>query len=177
MKKLALILLILTFFSGPLFAQNSTGVKKDTVRFNSITSPQLNQNVSTLISNESLLKDVGYGYQKESNITSSVSTVDTHDLNNNAYSNIFEYLQGRVSGVSVTGGPNGYSIRIRGLNSFYAGTEPLVVLDGTPLPDVSALMTVNPNDVSSVEVLKDAGSAAIYGVRGANGVIIINTKK
>lgn len=177
MKSLALILIILIVSSGSLFAQNSTASETTPVKMVPVNKLELKQNLSGLIDHASILKDIGYGYQKTSDITTSVSSVDTHDLNNNGYANIFDYMQGRVSGVSITkGGPDAYTIRIRGLNSFYASTQPLIILDGTPVSSVSDLLSVNPNDIKSIEVLKDAGSAAIYGVRGSNGVIIVNTK-
>ena len=67
-------------------------------------------------------------------------------------------------------------LRIRGVGSFYSSNEPLYVIDGTPLPDASALKSLNPYDVASIEVVKDPAGTALYGVRGANGVIIIKTK-
>ncbi len=125
------------------------------------------------------LRDVGYGYQKAGSITGSVSSVKTDELETGGYSNIYQYLQGRVPGMTVVQDPSsnsGYTIRIRGVNSLLGSSEPLVVLNGTPLSSSSDLQYLSPHDVKSIEVLKDAASASIYGVRGANGVILIRTK-
>ena len=89
---------------------------------------------------------------------------------NEYFTNMFDYLRGRVAGVHV--GPDN-TIIIRGLNSMQASTEPLILLDGVEITDLNL---VNPRDVYSVDVLKDA-SAAIYGMKGANGVILITTKR
>ncbi len=86
------------------------------------------------------------------------------------YSNMYDYLRGRVPGVQVT---SDNKILIRGVNSINLSTDPLIILDGSEINDLSV---INPNDVDSVTVLKD-GSASIYGVRGANGVIIITTRR
>ena len=100
-------------------------------------------------------------------ITGSVSKVDMK--NAETYNNIYDYLRGRVPGVQVVGNS---SIRIRGAGAPNSNPEPLIIVDGVETSDISDL---NPNDVASVEILKD-GTAALYGMRGANGVIIIKTK-
>lgn len=90
-----------------------------------------------------------------------------------------QLLAGRVSGVTVArGNRGGISIRIRGPSSFYLSSEPLFVVDGTPVtPDADGTLTwLNPQDIASIIVVKDAASTAIYGVRGANGVVVIRTK-
>jgi TonB-dependent SusC/RagA subfamily outer membrane receptor len=108
------------------------------------------------------------------------STVDAKDIEREAGRDPLEALQGRVAGVEVSrtaGG--GIAVRIRGSASFYGGTDPLYVLDGvpfTPGPNGS-IVGLNPHDIESIKVLKDAPDTAIYGVRGANGVIVITTKK
>lgn len=125
----------------------------------------------------STLRDVGYGYQKASDITGSVSSINTKGPQKYGYSNIYQYMQGRVPGLMVLKSGAGYTIRIRGMtNSFSAGSsEPLIVLNGTPLSSVDDISYINPSDVKSIDVLKDAASASIYGVRAANGVILIRT--
>lgn len=121
---------------------------------------------------------VGYGSQKKSDITGSVSSVPMKDIEKQPSSRIDQSLQGRVSGIVVQNtdaSPNAQvSIRIRGSNSINGGNDPLVVVDGMQGGNLSI---INPNDVASVEVLKDASATAIYGSRGANGVIIVTTKQ
>ncbi|MFV8465511.1 SusC/RagA family TonB-linked outer membrane protein [Flavobacterium sp. LB1P62] len=119
---------------------------------------------------------VGYGTQKKSDITGSVASVQAKDLQALPISRVDQALQGRISGVTVQNNdasPNSStSIRIRGANSINGGNNPLVIIDGFQGGDLSS---VHPNDIKSVEVLKDASATAIYGSRGANGVILITT--
>ena len=121
---------------------------------------------------------VGYGSQKKSDITGSVSSVSSEDLEKAVYNSVDQLLQGRSSGVQVTsssgepGAPS--SIRIRGNNSISGDNSPLYVVDGIP---ISGDPNFSPQDVESMEVLKDASATAIYGSRGANGVIIVTTKR
>jgi TonB-linked SusC/RagA family outer membrane protein len=119
---------------------------------------------------------VGYATQKKKDLTGAVAVVNVKDLNKQASSSVNSQLQGQASGVTVTGsGQPGEEpqVHIRGFNTFGDNT-PLYVVDGMETYDVS---TINPNDVESLQVLKDASSASIYGARAANGVIIITTKK
>lgn len=121
---------------------------------------------------------VGYGVQRKSDITGAISSVNMEEtLKKMPASKVEDLLQGRVAGMSVvsTSGAPGATpnIRIRGVNSIKADGGPLVVIDGFP---GGSLNSVSPNDIKSIEVLKDASSTAIYGSRGANGVIIITTK-
>jgi len=120
---------------------------------------------------------VGYGIQKKSDLTGAVSSVKGEDIHRIASDNIEQALQGKVSGVYVaptSGAPGaGAVIRIRGTGTLN-NSNPLYVIDGMITYDAS---TINPQDVESIEVLKDASAAAIYGSRGANGVILITTKK
>jgi TonB-linked SusC/RagA family outer membrane protein len=122
---------------------------------------------------------VGYGTVKRSDLTGSVGSVNGEELNTVAQPSVDQALQGRVAGVRITqtnaepGG--GFSVRIRGTNSITAGNEPLYVVDG--LPGTNPLNSLNPSDIESVEVLKDASATAIYGARGSNGVVIITTKQ
>ncbi len=112
---------------------------------------------------------IGYGVAKKSDLTGSVSTVNIKDIGDRQNPDLATLLQGKVAGVDVNAG----SIRIRGVTSFN-NTDPLVVVDGFL---GETMNTVNPNDIENIEVLKDASSTAIYGSRGANGVILITTKK
>ena len=117
----------------------------------------------------------GYTAQRKKDITGSVSVVNVADMKSVPSGSTESLLQGQASGVTVvnTGQPGGYSnVHIRGITSF-GNTDPLVIIDGTP----GFLHDINPNDIASVQVLKDAGAASIYGVRGSNGVIIVTTKR
>jgi TonB-linked SusC/RagA family outer membrane protein len=121
---------------------------------------------------------VGYGTQKKVNLTGAVSSIDAADLNSRPITNPTAALQGLMPGVTVvnsTGlpGQNGGNIRIRGIGTL-GNANPLVVIDGVPGGDLNIL---NPNDIETITVLKDAASSSIYGVRGANGVILVTTKK
>lgn len=119
---------------------------------------------------------VSDGYQRidSRKNASSINRVDIKDEELGSYNTIFEYLRGRVPGVQIGyAGPGGTpSVTIRGENSFNAGTQPLFVVDGAVVSDIAS---INPNDVASVNVLKDS-STSIYGSRGAGGVIVIKTK-
>lgn len=121
---------------------------------------------------------VGYGSQKRSDITGAVSSVKGTDLVQLPVLRADQALQGRAAGVAITntdGAPGGSTtIRIRGANSITGGNNALVVIDGFQGGDLS---TINPNEIASIEVLKDASATAIYGSRGANGVILVNTKR
>ena len=135
---------------------------------------------------------VGYGTAKKSDLTGSVSSIDVEELNSTPLTSLDQGLQGRAAGVQVTqtsGQPGAVAtIRIRGGNSLQGGNEPLYVIDGFPIyngggvntpgagPAVNGLASINPNDIESIEVLKDASATAIYGSRGANGVVLITTK-
>ncbi|MBQ3070531.1 MAG: TonB-dependent receptor [Tidjanibacter sp.] len=120
---------------------------------------------------------IGYGTSKRGNLSGSVTKIDAEVLENRDASNIATALQGILTGVEVrtTSGEPGseVSIRVRGSASVNAESEPLYVVDGIPVDNISDL---NASDIQSIEVLKDASSAAIYGSRGANGVVIISTK-
>ncbi|MEQ7799142.1 TonB-dependent receptor [Pedobacter sp. ASV1-7] len=121
---------------------------------------------------------VGYGTQKKSDITGAVSTVSMEKATAIPTTNVAEMLRGQAAGVQVTLGsarPGGTSnIQIRGRNSIRGGNDPLVVLDGFPIENIN---DVNPEDIASIEVLKDASAQAIYGARASNGVILITTRK
>lgn len=133
---------------------------------------------------------VAYGVQKKAAITGSVATVKGGDLENKPFSSVDKALQGSVAGLqsaASSGAPGAaQDVRIRGISSINAGNSPLYVLDGAVMNTGQAsqlqttsnlLSTLNPNDIESITVLKDAASTAIYGSRAANGVILITTKK
>lgn len=116
--------------------------------------------------------NVGYGYVKRKNLVNSVSKVPMENDQNMSYNDIGEYLMGRVPGLAVIKTGTTYKYIIRGLSSINSQTDPLFIVDGVEVMDISYL---NPRDVKSVEVLKDS-SASIYGTRGACGVILITTR-
>ncbi|KMQ63124.1 hypothetical protein ACM46_14390 [Chryseobacterium angstadtii] len=122
---------------------------------------------------------IGYGKQKKTDLTGSITALSTADFNKGAVTTAEGLINGRSSGLVITqsGTPgNEATIRIRGGSSLNANNDPLLVVDGLPLDGVS-LSTINPNDIESFSILKDAASTAIYGSRGSNGVILITTKK
>lgn len=135
----------------------------------------------TLQENASELAEVvvtGYTTQRKADLTGSVAVVQTKDLKTSADTDPMRALQGKVAGMTVTtdGSPSGAgTVRIRGIGSFNASQEPLFVIDG--VPTTATLNSLNMNDIESMQVLKDAASASIYGSRAANGVIIITTRK
>lgn len=121
---------------------------------------------------------IGYGTKSKSTFAGSAVTLVAEDLNKSSIS-VANQIQGRVSGVQVSQGNGtpgaGLSVRIRGTNSINADSEPLYVIDGFPTNNGVGL-SVNPEDIASISILKDASSTAIYGARGANGVVLITTK-
>ncbi|UFH52696.1 TonB-dependent receptor [Spirosoma sp. KNUC1025] len=137
--------------------------------------------VSMLPSNKTLneVVVVGYGTQSKRAITGAVASVGFNEFKDRSFSNVTQSLAGKIAGVNITQsqGAPGVSpiIRIRGVSSITAGTNPLFVVDGVPLENFN-LNLINPQDIESVDVLKDASSAAIYGSRGANGVVLVTTK-
>ncbi len=142
------------------------------VRGQSIINVQLSAESNTLDE----VVAIGYGTQRKADLTGSVAVVNVEDAKKTAATNIYEMLQGQVPGVSVstTSQPGSMSsVRIRGIGSFNT-VGPLYVLDGMIVNDVNHL---NPNEIESMQVIKDASAAAIYGARGANGVVLIETKK
>ncbi len=121
---------------------------------------------------------IGYGVQKKTDKTGAVSTIEATELNVGVLTDPIQGLQGKTAGVLITkkgGDPNGgFSVKIRGASGLNSGTNPLYVVDGVPGVDPT---TIAPEDIESFSILKDASSTAIYGARGANGVIIITTKR
>ena len=137
---------------------------------------------------------VGYGAVRKSDLTGSVSSIDVEELNAGVTNSVDQLIAGRAAGVQVTQASSepggGVTIRIRGTGSINAGNEPLYVIDGLPVDNGSAtpgspvnrtvsrnpLNALSPDDIASIEILKDASATAIYGSRGANGVVLITTK-
>lgn len=123
---------------------------------------------------------VGYGAQRRRDITGAISTVDVSKLKDIPAANVSRLLQGQASGVTVkqvTGSPGReFEVTIRGTGSLGAGSQPLYVIDGFPV-GTSVGQNLNPNDIGTITILKDAVSTAIYGARGSNGVVLITTKK
>lgn len=124
---------------------------------------------------------VGYGKQSRKDVTGAVSSIDTESQRNNSAMQLEQLIQGRVSGVEVIRVDAGrISLRIRGASSLNSTTEPLYIIDGMKVHAESftdAMAGINPADVASIEILKDAGATAIYGSEGANGVVIVNTRR
>jgi TonB-linked SusC/RagA family outer membrane protein len=150
------------------------GMEKKEVAFNSsgVKNVQLEYSASTL--NEVVA--VGYGTVKKRDLTGAVSSIKSQDITLRPGPNPIEALQGKVAGLDITrtsGQPgSGVNMKLRGTRSINAGTNPLFIIDGLP----GDYATLNPNDIESIDVLKDASSTAIYGSAGSNGVIIITTK-
>lgn len=124
---------------------------------------------------------VGYGIVKKSDVTGSVASIDQKKLEAVPVQNLTQAMQGRAAGVDIvqnSARPGAFpQIRIRGSRSLNATNNPLFVMDGIPLSEGTSINDFNPNDVQSIEILKDASATAIYGARGANGVILVTTKK
>lgn len=130
---------------------------------------------------------IGYGSVRKADLTGSVDLLTSEDFNKGPVVSAQQMIQGKSAGVQVTsggGGPGeGQNIRIRGIGSLTLNSEPLIVIDGVPISEGNVggsrniLNSINPNDIESISVLKDASATAIYGSRGGNGVIIIQTKK
>ncbi|MCB0801103.1 MAG: TonB-dependent receptor plug domain-containing protein, partial [Bacteroidales bacterium] len=137
---------------------------------------------------------IGYGFKKKRDLTGSISSISASNIEDTPVKDVLSALQGRAPGVVVTansGAPGaGITVRVRGYSSLNSGNDPLYVLDGVPLESntlsslngydmhgLNPLADINPGDIESIEVLKDAASTAIYGSRAANGVVLITTKR
>ena len=142
------------------------------------TQTSINVSLATDVTSLSEIVVTGYGTQEKKEITSAVTSIKSEDFNNGTVNDPTQLLQGKVPGLNVTrpgGDPNGtFTIRLRGITTFGANAEPLVVIDGVL---GGALSSVDPNDIADISVIKDGSGAAIYGSRGGSGVIIITTKK
>lgn len=120
---------------------------------------------------------IGYGEVKRADVNGAVGSVKSEALMQVAPVNALEGMQGRVAGVQITsdGGPDsGSEIQIRGISTFGAGTQPLYIVDGQQVDDID---NINPSDIQTIDVLKDGASAAIYGSKAANGVVLVTTKQ
>ncbi|NJO02460.1 MAG: SusC/RagA family TonB-linked outer membrane protein, partial [Bacteroidia bacterium] len=136
---------------------------------------------------------IGYGEQERRDVTSAISTIPEEEIKRQPVISLDQALQGQAAGVQITnntGAPgSGVQVRIRGTSSIFGGNEPLYVVDGVPITNtltgsdaggndlVNGLAGINPSDIESIEVLKDAAAAAIYGARAANGVVLITTRR
>lgn len=182
----------ITDFDGNFTLQANKGdiIVFSFIGYKSQELPATEQMSVVLTDDTQLLEDVvviGYGSVKKSDLSGSVVAVKAEEMNRGAVTSPQELIQGKVPGLSVTsgdGGPgSGSTIRIRSGASLNASNDPLIVIDGVPVssdaaPGTSnALATINPNDIETFTVLKDASATAIYGSRASNGVIIITTKK
>ncbi|MBR6445726.1 MAG: SusC/RagA family TonB-linked outer membrane protein [Prevotella sp.] len=168
--------------SGATITVNFVGYQEASVA----AAPRVN---IVLQDDAQLLKDVvviGYGTVKKSDATGSVMSVEADQLNKGLATSPADLLQGKTPGVQITtnsGAPGaGSTIRIRGGSSLSASNDPLIVIDGLPISSTGisggdVLNTINPNDIESFSILKDASATAIYGSRASNGVILITTKK
>ena len=161
-----------------------------------INSPQRNLQITLQeeVSELDELVVIGYGTMKKRDISGSISTIDSKSLENTPVKNVMSALQGRAAGVQVvsnSGAPgDGISVTIRGQSTLNAGNDPLYVVDGVPVESnslsqlngyeshgLNPLADINPQDIESIEILKDGSTTAIYGSRAANGVILITTKR
>lgn len=162
---------------GDVLEFSSVGYSMQQVKISAATDV-LNITLEIAVVEEQLVV-VGYGTQRRSDLTGSVATLSAKAYKDQPVVNASSALQGRVAGVAVTnnsGAPGGgVKIRIRGANSVNASNDPLYVVDGIALSS-NGLSDINVNDIESMEVLKDASATAVYGSRGANGVILITTK-
>lgn len=171
MNKLIVLLLLAGFMTVPGFAQDrkkDKEIRKEERRIERAIRDSLR---AVMESQDSI--NVGYGYTKKSKLTNAVSSVDMDNTGVTGYSDIGEYLRGRVPGLTVIKQGPRYRFLIRGTSTINGPSEPLFIVDGVEVDDISYL---NPRDVKSVEVLKDS-SSSIYGVRGAYGVILITTRR
>jgi iron complex outermembrane receptor protein len=166
----------LTAEKGATIAFSFIGYKKEEV----LVTNQTVINVTMLAEYENLgeMIVIGYGVQKKTDKTGAVSHITAEEMSGGVITDPLQAIQGKSSGVMITkkgGDPNsGFSVKIRGASGFDSNTQPLYVIDGIPGADPT---TVAPEDIETFNVLKDASSAAIYGSRGSNGVILITTKK
>jgi TonB-linked SusC/RagA family outer membrane protein len=166
-----------------VFSFVGTATQEVRVGLQTVISIQLLPDAETL----SEIVVVGYGTQKRADVTGAIASVKSEDFNQGVFTNAGELLQGKMAGVNITansGEPGAaQNVIIRGIGSLRSGTQPLYVVDGLLLDnssngfDTNPLNFLNPGDIESIDVLKDASAAAVYGSRAANGVVVITTKK
>lgn len=174
--------------AGQTLTFSSIGYKDEDV--NTGTRTTVDVQLSTDIANLNEVVVTGYGVEKKRDVAGAVSQISGSEIENMPVSSFDRAMQGRMAGVRVTGNsgiPGGnVTVRIRGTGSINAGNDPLYIIDGVQmapgdlsrsLTSSNALAGLNPNDIESIDVLKDGASAAIYGSQAANGVVIITTKK
>lgn len=142
--------------------------------------PVLNITLQEQVSNLNEVVVVGYGTQSRKDLTGAVSQVKVTQLENENPQSVQDALRGNVPGLTISqvnsaSAKGGGDLQVRGRSSIYAGTSPLIVLDGVIYP--GALSDINPNDIATIDVLKDASSTAVYGAKAASGVVLITTKK
>ena len=158
-----------------VFTSVGMNAKTEVVRNRTMIDITLEDNLKEL----SEVVVVGYGTQRKQDITSAVSVINMKDIGEQQAGNMNQMIQGRAAGVQVkqkSGTPGGlFEVRVRGIGSLGAGSDPLYVVDGFVV-GTSIGQNFNPNDIESITILKDAASTAIYGARGSNGVVLINTK-
>lgn len=175
----------ISFLEYETYTKEVEVVAGETTRVNKSLSPKATDLDDVII--------VGYGTQRKRDLTGSIAKIDAKDIGDIVGTSFDATLQGKASGVQVIQGSgyagSGARIRIRGTSTITAGGEPLYVVDGIPITsdpfitgedggqNYNPLASINPNDIESIEVLKDAAAAAIYGSRGSNGVILITTKR
>jgi len=162
--------------AGDVLIYSFTGYTTQTITVGNQTTIDVQMSPDVNILDEIVV--TGYNQQRKGDITGAVAVIDAEQLTSVAASSVNQQLEGRATGVTIsTSGAagDGTNIRIRGVSSF-TNNDPLIVVDGVPQFN-SFLNNINPNDIASVQILKDASSASIYGTRALNGVIIITTKK
>lgn len=184
---------VTTDFDGKFSINASIGdsLEASYVGFSSQSATVDSSTINFLMSTDQLAEVIvtGYGSQSKRTLTDNIASVSSDDINGIPTPNAINTLAGKVTGVRVsqTNGKieSGYSFRVRGQSSISAGTQPLIVLDGIPLitnnessngSPTNPLISLNAGDIESIDILKDASAASIYGSRGANGVVIITTK-
>ncbi|MFC2533299.1 MAG: SusC/RagA family TonB-linked outer membrane protein, partial [Capnocytophaga ochracea] len=160
---------------GAVLEFSSVGYKTLVLK---VTGEQLNVKLSEVAQDLDEIVVVGYGTQKRGDVTTAITSVKTQDLDQRPVTSAAQAIQGRAAGIQVvqpSGAPGaGLAVRIRGNTSISASNDPLYVVDGIPVQDINGIA---PTDIESMQVLKDASSAAIYGSRAANGVVLITTKQ
>lgn len=176
---------IKTQSSGDLLVFSFVGYETIETPVNGRLTINVEMAVSTKVIDEVVV--IGYGTVKKTDLTASVSSVNTKDFNKGAITSPQELLVGKAAGVVITTGSGapgaGATIRIRGGSSLNASNDPLIIIDGIPIDNNNVsgssnlLSFLNPNDIETVTILKDAASASIYGSRASNGVILITTKR
>ncbi len=163
----------------PVLIFSSIGYRVQEIRVGDRTRLSVLMNEDTELLEEVVV--VGYGSMRKSDLTGSVSSLKTEKLNVIPANSIEGLLQGRVAGVQIINSSQdpgaGATVRIRGNSSLRGSNTPLVVVDGFPFGDAGDLKQINPQDIVSMEILKDASASAIYGSRGANGVILVTTRR